>query len=281
VSITRFSRFLLRTTAVDDAAAFYDAVLEGRGDGIVPLHESAIARGARPHWLGHIAVSDLQRNSVELIEKVGGGDQTSRSCQPDSALTPSGSRIGRPSIQVGTAMGGAEAAAARFVEHGATRLGPASGAGDFVVLRDPGGAVVAVTDDAGPSSAGVAWHQLNTADPARAATSYSALFGWSLAEELDLGPLGRHRRLAFRAGEPGVGLMSDIEGRPGVHPHWLFFFGVPSLGRAVERVRANGGQVVATLTLPNGVRLAAFDDPQGAAFGVIEPEDAVRLGRAG
>jgi hypothetical protein len=38
--------------------------------------------------------------------------------------------------------GGAESMATRFVELGAMRLGPAGGAGDFVVLRDPGGAIV-------------------------------------------------------------------------------------------------------------------------------------------
>src|SRR6187397_547420 len=96
-----FSRYLLRTTDVAAAAAFYDAVLGGRGHGIVPLHEAALARGARPHWLGHVQVREL---------------------------------------------GGVEALAARFIERGATRLGPTPGVGDFVVLRDAGGALVAVTE---------------------------------------------------------------------------------------------------------------------------------------
>src|SRR5689334_13898655 len=116
-SSSRFSRYLLRTTDVEAAAAFYGAVLERCGDGVVPLHESAIARGARPHWLGHVGVREL---------------------------------------------GGADAVAARFVERGAMRLGPPPGVGDFVVLRDAGGAIVAVTDSSAESCAGVVWHQLNT-----------------------------------------------------------------------------------------------------------------------
>ena len=232
MSSARFSRYLLRTTAVDAATEFYDAVLERRGDGIVPLHEAALARGARPHWLGHIRARDI---------------------------------------------GGAEAVAGRFVELGATRLGPPPGVADFAVLRDPGGAVIAVTDGEGESSADVVWHQLNTADPMRAAENYSTLFGWSLTGDVDLGPLGRHREFAFGAGEQSVGLISDVAGRPSVHTHWLFFFGVPSLDRALDRVRAHGGLVVGPMTLPNGVRLAVCDDAQGAAFGVIEPEDAARL----
>jgi uncharacterized protein len=232
----RFTRFVLRTTDVENATAFYDAVLGGRGDGIVPLHESAIARGARPHWLGHVQVGDL---------------------------------------------GGAEGVAARFVERGATHLGPPPAVGDFVILRDPGGAIVAVTESTGESSAGVVWHQLHTHEPHRAAADYSSLFGWSCAEdELDLGPLGRHQRLAFRAGESFFGLISNIEGRPEVHPHWLFFFAVPSLDVAVDRVRTLGGSVIGPIELPNGVRVSACDDAQGAAFGLIEPKDAARLASA-
>jgi predicted enzyme related to lactoylglutathione lyase len=232
MSSPRFSRFLLRTTDVRAAAEFYDAVLEERGDGIVPLHEAALARGAQPHWLGHIAVRDL---------------------------------------------GGAEAVAGRLVERGAMRLGPPAGVGDFVVLRDPGGAVVAVTDSAEASSARVVWHQLNTRDPANAGATYTGLFGWALTQAIDLGPLGQHQRFAFSAGEPSVGLISDVANRPEVHTHWLFFWAVPSLDRALERTRSRGGKVVGPIALQNGVRVAACDDPQGAAFGVIEREDAARL----
>jgi predicted enzyme related to lactoylglutathione lyase len=236
VSSSRFSRYLLRTTDVEAATAFYGAVLERCGDGIVPLHEAAIARGARSHWLGHIGVSEL---------------------------------------------GGAEAMAARFVERGAMRLGPPPGVGDFVVLRDPGGAIVAVTNSSAESSAGVIWHQLNTRDPDAAAANYSALFDWSFTEELDLGQLGRHRHFAFDAGESSIGLISDVAGRPEVHTHWLFFFSVPSLDVAVDRVRRHGGVVIGPIALPNGVRVAACDDTQGAAFGLVEPEDAARLARRG
>jgi predicted enzyme related to lactoylglutathione lyase len=232
VSSSLFSRYLLRTNDVQGATAFYDAVLEHRGDGIFPLPESAIARGARPHWLGHIRVRNL---------------------------------------------GGAQAVAARFVERGAIRLGPPPGDGDSVVLRDPGGAIVCVTDSPAESSAGVVWHQLNTHTPDVAAENYSTLFGWSFTAKLDLGKLGRHQRFAFGTGEADVGLLSDVEGRPEVHTHWLFFFAVASLDVAVHRVREHGGSVIAPIELPNGVRVAVCDDAQGAAFAVIEPAGAAKL----
>jgi uncharacterized protein len=234
VSTQRFRRYVLRTTDAVAATAFYDAVLGHRGDAIFPLHEAALARGARPHWLGLIAVRDI---------------------------------------------GGVEAVAGRFVERGATRFGPAAGVADFAVLRDPGGAIVGVTDGTAASAARIVWHQLNTEDPARAAANYADLFGWSMTP-VDLGSLGHHHHISFGPGEPPVGLLSDVAGRPGVHPHWLFFFGVPSLDSAVETVLANGGKVIGPIALPNGVRLAACDDPQGAAFGLIEPDGAARLSEA-
>jgi len=227
VCSSRFSRYTLRTTDVEAAATFYDAVLGRRGDAIVPLPESASARGAPPHWLGHIGVRERA---------------------------------------------GAEAQAARFVELGALRLGPPAPASETVILRDPGGAVVAVTDHSAASGAGVVWHQLNTRDAGQAAASYSALFGWALTEALDLGELGRHQSFAFAAGQASVGVFSDVAGRPGVHTHWLFFFAVPALDVALERVRALGGVALAPRELPNGSRVAVCDDPQGAAFGILEPQ---------
>lgn len=227
MTLARFSRYLLRTTDVEAASTFYDAVLGHRGDGIVVLHETAIARGARPHWLGHVTVRHL---------------------------------------------GAREAIAAMFVDRGAMRLGPPVGMGDFVVLRDPGGAVVAVTEASAESNAGVVWHQLNTSDPAISAANYSALFGWEFTSRLDLGALGRHQHFAFASSEPNSGVISDVEGRPGVHPHWLFFFGVPSLSGALDRVREHRGTVVGPIQLPNGVQVAVCDDPQGAAFGLIEAQ---------
>jgi predicted enzyme related to lactoylglutathione lyase len=72
-------------------------------------------------------------------------------------------------------------------------------------------------------------------------------------------------------------VLSGVEGRPHVHPHWLFFFAVASLDVAVERVRTHGGQVLGPLEVQNGARVAVCDDAQGAAFGLIEPNDAAGL----
>ena len=98
---------------------------------------------------------------------------------------------------------------------------------------------------------------------------YSELFGWEFQAPDDLGALGTFHPLTWKAGGPSVGVMADVQGRAGVHPHWLFYWGVPSLETAVGALRSNGG-TASVLTLPTGEKLAVRDDPQGAAFGLRE-----------
>lgn len=64
-----FTHFVLRTQGVDSARAFYAAVLGHTRMNIVPLHEQAIARGARPHWLGQVEVEDVESTSRAFIAK--------------------------------------------------------------------------------------------------------------------------------------------------------------------------------------------------------------------
>ena len=64
--MTRFGRIELRTTDVPAARLFYRALLGDDDADIVPLPAEAIARGARPHWLGHLGVGRRGRNGARL-----------------------------------------------------------------------------------------------------------------------------------------------------------------------------------------------------------------------
>jgi predicted enzyme related to lactoylglutathione lyase len=55
-----------------------------------------------------------------------------------------------------------------------------------------------------------------------------------------------------------------------VHVHWLFYFSVANLDDAIAKVRANGGNPQSAVVLPNGDRIARCEDPQGAAFGLLQ-----------
>ena len=224
--MTPFFRIQLRTIDVDAARRFYTAVIgEQVVTTAVPLHEGAIARGAKPHWLGFLDVGEVDR------------------------------------------------ASAGFTQRGATSYGPKwinpEGL-EAAVMRDPGGAMVALAKPPGPTSpTGVSWHLLNTLDVERAKANYGELFGWEFKAPVDLGSLGLFHPFSYERGGPPVGSMAEL--RAGVHAHWLFHFAVPSLDAAVTAVKAGGGVVLGPFTLPGGERIAVCDDPQGAAFAIREP----------
>src|SRR5262245_46939262 len=76
LSSAMFFRYSLRTTDPTAARAFYAEALglvlpDGMSEGSMleawPLHERARARGAPPHWLGHIAVDDVEVTMNRLV----------------------------------------------------------------------------------------------------------------------------------------------------------------------------------------------------------------------
>ncbi len=69
----RFATFELRTTDVDGARTFYSDVLGAGLPPISPLHERARALGAPAHWLGHVAVPDLEKVIAQFVQH--GGQQ--------------------------------------------------------------------------------------------------------------------------------------------------------------------------------------------------------------
>jgi predicted enzyme related to lactoylglutathione lyase len=169
-----------------------------------------------------------------------------------------------------------DAAVRRLVELGSDRLGPTSRASDgtpFAALRDPSGAVVAVRESAAKPQGvpPVAWHHLHTTDADRAFSVYSELFGWTHTETLDVPDLaGGYRMFAWDGAGRTVGSIANTARRPGVHTHWLFYFPVASLDEASGKVQQLGGLVLPQTELPDGTRLTPCDDPQGAAFGLLQ-----------
>ena len=69
--MAKLCRFELRTTDADAARAFYGSILGHERSVIWPLHEQALARGARPHWLGQIGVegSDFDRVADAFVAR--------------------------------------------------------------------------------------------------------------------------------------------------------------------------------------------------------------------
>ncbi|MFT3710125.1 MAG: hypothetical protein QM817_21040 [Archangium sp.] len=68
--MTELFKLTLRTSNVDAARDFYAKVLgEASSLDIVQLHEQAVARGAKPHWLGFIQVDDVDALTAKFVER--------------------------------------------------------------------------------------------------------------------------------------------------------------------------------------------------------------------
>lgn len=166
-----------------------------------------------------------------------------------------------------------ERSAASFSTRGAAPLAPIWTQPDGLkaaVMRDPGGAVVALAGQARADlrapNPPVVWHVLHTHDLSRAISNYRELFGWDFGEPVELGALGSAHPFAWGPGLPLVGIMIDVSLHPTAHPHWLFSFGTRAFDQASAAVRAAGGKTLDPVMLPNGQRMLVCEDAQGAAF---------------
>ena len=249
----RFVWYELMTSDPDAAEGFYRAVVGWRmadagqpgmrytilsaGDrgmgGLMALPAEACEAGARPGWLGYIGVPDTDGAAKRIVE-AGGAIHRG----PDDI----------PNV------------------------------GRFAVVADPGGAVFLLLtplprEDAPPppppNTPGlVGWHELYSGIGQEAAFGfYSGQFGWETAELMDMGPMGKYRILGID-GVP-MGAMMD---KPANVPAsaWGFYFNVDGIDAAVDRIEANGGQVLmGPHEVPGGSWIVQAVDPQGAAFALV------------
>jgi len=200
-----FFRYILRTTDVEGARAFYRAVLGDVALSIFPLHEQALARGAPAHWLGCIDVGDdVERAAAAFSE-----------------------RGAAPLAPIWTQPNGLKAAVMR--DPGGAVLALAGQPQSGSQAQDPP----------------VVWHLLHTHDFQRAVSNYRELFGWDFREPADLGKLGVTYPFAWGPDLPPSGSMIDVSTHPTAHPHWLFSFATRTFEDACAAVRAAGGRTAA------------------------------------
>jgi predicted enzyme related to lactoylglutathione lyase len=246
-----FVWYELMTTDADAAKAFYRAVVgwdaqewgggremryiimsagEKMVAGLMPLPAEVSAAGGRPGWLGYVGTNDVDA-ATQRVSQAGGAVYRAPADIPD---------VGR-----------------------------------FSVVADPQGAVFMLftplgADDS-PAAAGTAghvgWRELYASDWPRAFDFYSAQFGWTKADAVDMGPMGIYQLFAA-GGEPIGGMMNKPDGVPS--PAWLFYFNVPEIDAAVARVTDNGGGILTgPLQVPGGSWIVQCMDPQGAMFALV------------
>ena len=115
------------------------------------------------------------------------------------------------------------------------------------------------------------WYELATAKGQLGAAEafYGKVLGWSVA---DAGMEGFTYHLAKSDGDLVAGLMDMPDNLAGMPPFWMIYFAVDDADTAVAAMEKAGARVHQPVTpIPNTGRFAVLADPQGAAFGILEP----------
>lgn len=112
------------------------------------------------------------------------------------------------------------------------------------------------------------WYELTTADIPAASAFYAPVMGWQLA---DSGMPGFDYTIATQGGDMVAGLMSPDTPMP---EFWLVYFATDDCDGTAARITALGGTVHrAPEDVPGTGRFAIVADPQGAVFGLMQPDD--------
>ena len=252
-----FIWYELLTTDADAAQAFYSDVigwtikdsgqagmdyrLLGAGEedigGLMQLSDDMQAGGARPVWLGYVAVDDVDA-AVAAISSAGG------SVNMPAADIPNVGRIAMVADPQGAPF---------YVMRGAIdRISHA-----FAYDR--------------PRLGHCAWNELATADTTAAWKFYGEQFGWKKDGEMDMGPMGAYEFLRRDSAE---GVFGAVMPKPAEMPVslWTYYFRVADVDATVQRAQAGGGEIVnGPMEIPGGEFAVNAMDPQGAMFAFVGP----------
>lgn len=169
-----------------------------------------------------------------------------------------------------------QTAAAITGNGGVVLMGPheVGGAGRMIIAKDPTDAVFGVWQPGAHKGAGLidehgamAWCEVNTPNLARATAFYGAVFGLRSEPIEGLGtPYSRLVQGEHRC----AGVLQMNAAWVGVPPHWMVYFRVDDVAKAVGQVAALGGRVShGPFETPYG-RIAIVTDPQGAVFTLLQ-----------
>ena len=177
-----------------------------------------------------------------------------------------------------------DAFAARVTKHGGAICQPPTdipNVGRFAFVNDPQGASFYLFKPNGATQAPpppditpgyVGWRELVTSDWKAAFTFYSELFGWAKGGAVEMGAVHGTYQL-FSSGEGQMSGMMNNGAVGGGPPMWRYYFSVPSVAAAAERVKAEGGTIVTPPhEVPGGGWISTGTDPQGGSFAVTGPK---------
>jgi predicted enzyme related to lactoylglutathione lyase len=201
--------------------------------GLMTIPDDAAKMGARPSWIGYVAVDNVD-GEADRVTALGGRVLRAPADIPG---------VGRFAI-----------------------VADPQGA----VLALFRGAMAEPPPPLAEGTPGtVGWNELFAEDREAAFTYYSELFGWKKGEAIDMGPMGLYQ-LYGTADTTLGGMMTKPTQMP--MSFWLYYVNVENIDAAVERVKEKGGAIAnGPMQVPGGSWIVQSFDPQGAMFALVGP----------
>jgi predicted enzyme related to lactoylglutathione lyase len=246
----QFFWYDIMTTDMKAAARFYSAVVgwgtqeqaggkeytvftvNGQGvAGLMPIPADVAQSGCKPAWLGYISVDDVDAAAAKL-KSLGG------TVHREPQTVPGIIRFAVVSDNQGVGF---------YI---------ARGLGKEAMPEFP-------ADTAGT----IGWRELYATDGKAAFAFYEKMFGWTKADSFDMGEMGTYQLFATGSAPVG-GMMTKPPAIP--QPFWGYYFNVPAIDAAVDRVKAAGGTVMmGPHEVPGGQWIIQCKDPQDAYFALV------------
>jgi predicted enzyme related to lactoylglutathione lyase len=149
------------------------------------------------------------------------------------------------------------------------------GVGRFAMVADPQGMVFYLMRGDSPEDSQAfhatapghcGWNELVTSDHKAALAFYGELFGWENNESMSMGEMGDYC-FVDHAGKRIGAMMTAGAGWP---TRWTYYFNVPSIDAAKERIEhADGTVTMGPHEVPGGMHIIMGTDLQGAAFALV------------
>ncbi|MEQ1510966.1 MAG: VOC family protein [Sphingopyxis sp.] len=200
--------------------------------GYMTITPDMAAGGARPTWLGYIAVDDVDASVASIVA--------------------AGGTVQMPAFDLG---------------HVGRMAMVTDGQGvPFYVMRGASDETSYSFAANEPKVGHCAWNELSTTDAAAAVAFYTKQFGWRQEGEMDMGAMGKYQFLCHGPGMIGA-IMPKMPSMPAA---WTYYFRVADIDVAVAAIAANGGKLLQEpMEIPGGDFAMNAMDPQGAAFALV------------
>jgi predicted enzyme related to lactoylglutathione lyase len=173
-----------------------------------------------------------------------------------------------------------DATVSRSLELGATIAMPpmdVTGSGRMAAIQDPSGGFVFFWKPDSPEESinyyepgTLAWNDLNTRDPQKAADFYTALLGWRIEKREPGGPMPYWVISVDGQGQGGIMPMPEMVPAE-VPSFWMPYFGSADLATDMVKATELGATVlVEPMGVEDTVLFAVLNDPRGATFALMQ-----------